>query len=876
MASEKTPNLGLNQIDRTSPKTTYFDLEKYLDQNWRAVDDFAGDVNDGVNEIKKRLDTTERKAVTLEPGVQIVHAEKAAPFSLSGITGRTLVNLLGRAGSCDQISSLLGWEADLAVDTSNKAQGAGSIKVTAKNAAGVYNVYSAGLKLTGGRYYIALADVKNINASNSIYVNFSAGGNKALKQSMDPSKFVTIYTKYAPANDTPTNLEVSSISTATGQAFYADAIRLYEVSASEYAALDSMTPEQVAVKYPYVDSVMPARNPYAIRYGENLLPPFYEWLTTGHKLSINSPYSIEGELLSGAIGTDAYAVIYLDVIPNKEYTITNPAESTGKVRISAFNNAGTRIQGIFINPGESRVIKMDASAVRIGVNVSGVTQYTNEFDVNAWSWPVGTKRKFYNPILNVGSTAKPFKPREDSMLALQTDLYADPVTGANADTVFERDGQYFKSKRWQGLMLDGSRAWIPGEGGATNGNRQVKVTGLAIGAVAGSGIGTKYDGKLLPQGSTGSSADTNAVTAAGEIYFGIPVADSGWADGYQPTQDDIKAYFYGYKAYDANTITPAQAQAATSATWNGTGTKYWVQCIGAPNFTQSVPQQAYAGYTPYQLVYQLATPTVEPIVSEGQLSFIEGENQVEVGTGIVLREKAKLYQELDTKRWNINNGSPGEYQASLLSYRVNRFIGIYNNSKPDTWTLYPNTTTPAGALAHKISSDFDTFAAYTVSYLAFISSPIVPFTGSYAANEKTLLTDLVDNVQQNATRVSVLENKKAEKDNQSWITPTLLNGVTGETTGPDFQPQYIKMSDGLIKMHGSIKVPTSNATVTFFRLPEGYRPKTLTVLTCAASDAVSADKTAVIAISPDGRVEVVGRGGYGWIRLDAVQFIAEV
>ena len=39
-----------------------------------------------------------------------------------------------------------------------------------------------------------------------------------------------------------------------------------------------MTPEQVAAKYPYVDSVQPARNPYAIRYGENLLPPFLNGL----------------------------------------------------------------------------------------------------------------------------------------------------------------------------------------------------------------------------------------------------------------------------------------------------------------------------------------------------------------------------------------------------------------------------------------------------------------------------------------------------------------------------------------------------------------------------------------------------------------------
>ncbi|WP_226003413.1 hypothetical protein [Paenibacillus sp. BJ-4] len=867
MASEKTPNLGLNQIDRTSPKTTYFDLDKYLDQNWRSVDDFAGDVNDGVNEIKKRLDTTERKTVTLEPGVQIVHAEKAAPFSLTGLSGRTLVNLLGRAGSCDQISSLLGWEADLAVDTSNKAQGAGSVKVTAKNASGVYNVYSTGLKLTGGGYYIALADVKNINASNNIYVNFSAGGNKALKQSVDQSQFVTIYTKYAPANDTATNLEVSSISTATGQAFYADAIRLYEVSASEYAALDSMTAEQVAVKYPYVDSVMPVRNPYAIRYGENLLPPFYEWQTTGHKISINSPYSIEGELLSGAIGTDAYAVIYLDVIPNKEYSITNPAESTGKVRISAFNNAGTRIQGIFINPGESRVIKVDASAVRIGVNVSGVTQYTNEFEVNAWSWPVGTKRKFYNPILNVGSTAKPFKPREDSMLALQTDLYADPVTGANADTVFERDGQYFKAKKWQGLTLDGSMPWTLNTIVSGTGFKAVQLfqyVGVAGASAARNALVSKYDGRILDNkgSSVGGAADQHngIYPTDNAIVITVGVADSGWGDSYNPSVDEIKAYFMGWRMRDQVTTAPYTS-----------GVKAWgsLKSGGTDYYTNTLPTTKAADFsTPYQLVYQLATPTVEPIVSEGQLTLTDGDNQVEVSSGIVLRERASVFEYNNTAFIGAK-----AHVTSYLSTPSRKILGVYTNGRKDSkWRL---TTAYDWAYAETPSTNYDKMITYTISFLTLAQSPVVPIIGSYAINEKTLLLDLVDRVQQATSRVSVLENKKAEKDNQSWITPTLLNGVTAETSSVDMQPQYIKMSDNLIKMHGSIKVPTSNATVTFFKLPEGYRPKILTVLNCPASDAVSSDKIAVIAISPDGRVEVVGRGGYGWVRLDAVQFIAE-
>lgn len=47
-----------------------------------------------------------------------------------------------------------------------------------------------------------------------------------------------------------------------------------------------MSPEQVAAEYPYVNSVMPVCNPYAIRYGENMLPSIYEAensVTTGSK-----------------------------------------------------------------------------------------------------------------------------------------------------------------------------------------------------------------------------------------------------------------------------------------------------------------------------------------------------------------------------------------------------------------------------------------------------------------------------------------------------------------------------------------------------------------------------------------------------------------
>ncbi|UMY56002.1 hypothetical protein MLD56_06035 [Paenibacillus peoriae] len=864
MASEKTPNLGLNQIDRTSPKTTYFDLEKYLDENWRSVDEFAGDVNDGVNEIKKRLDTTERKAVTLEPGVQIVHTEKAAPFSLTGLSGRTLVNLLGRLGSGDQIGSLLGWEADLAVDTSNKAQGMGSIKVTAKNATGVYNVYSSGLKLIGGRYYIALADVKNINASNNIYVNFSTGGNKALKQSIDKSQFVTIYTKCAPANDTTINLEVSSISTATGQAFYADAIRLYEINASDYAALDSMTAEQIVTKYPYVDSVMPVRNPYAIRYGENLLPPFYEWgvsaAATG-KASIKGPYSLNITTTT----LNSYVRYKTKVVPNTNYSWS--LTHSGQVAVSDKNDANLLVPYTTNQTGSFNSGTND----EVYFYVSNNTVATGTFT-------------FTNPMLNIGSTAKPFKPRQDSMLALQTDLYADPVTGANADTVFERDGQYFKSKTWHGVTLDGAVNWNASSPGQSFPGFKVVYTApnQFPAWISYSDKSVKHDGKILNTAKTGGQwstlgADATETSIDGSIYVSVPVADSGWADGYTPTQDDIKAYFYGYKAYDANTITPANAQASTMATWSGTGTKYWVQRVGAPNFTQSVPQLSYTGYTPYQLVYQLASPTVEPIVSEGQLSFVEGDNQVEVGTGLIVREESK--PAISSNQYWINGSLNG---VSKLREKTNKIIAVYKNGKKDSWGTVSHTDDVKNLYgltqAYISTARFDPSASYSTTYLTLETSPIVPFAGSYAANEKTLLEDLADSVQQNTARVSVLENKKADKDNPTWLTPTLLNGWTNRA--PDLsQISYLKDSAGYIHIKGVAKPGALNTSM--FQLPAGYRPSLSIVAVVAANTDNAHDVMGRINIGANGNVAMVPVVGItitdtGWVSLDSLPpFLAE-
>ncbi|MHB0944564.1 hypothetical protein ACYCSU_23745 [Paenibacillus sp. ALE1] len=819
MASN-TPNLSLYMKDPVTDGNDFFDIETMMNDNWEKIDGFAG----GMDEVKERLNTISRKDVTLQPGVQIVNAAKSALFQLSGLTGRMLVNLLGRMGNCENVG-LWSSNTTIAVDTANKTSGTSSFKLTLGS---VPATASATFLTTPGKKYVAIADVKNGNTSKvatSINGIAGAAGNE-----------VTSASAFAPSVVRFAATDFFHIVTITGtgnsgSTFNMDSVRVYEVSDADYATAATLTPAQVAAKWPYVDSVMPVRNPYAIRYGENLLPSFYEWTVTTSGI-----VTIQGPNKATAVRTTADIIaplkVVVPVLPNTTYTMSSVGDGLQYIERRDSNDSdpsGEVATGVVVVGAKTFTTSAQTSFLSVRLRYASVGTFNHE-----------------NPMLNIGSTAKPFKPREDSMLALQTDLYADPVTGANADTVFEKDGQYFKAKKWQGLTMDGNREWVQGEGGATGGVRQVKLVGAAIGAVAGSGIGVKFDGKIIPQGSTGNTADSNAVTAAGDIYFGIPVADSGWADSYGPSQDDIKAYFFGYKAYDANTITPANAQASTTATWNGTGTKYWVQRVGAPNFTQSVPLQSYAGYTPYQLVYQLATPVVEPIVSEGQLSFVEGDNQVEVGTGIVVREAAR--PKLHTNGFYYINNS--NVAGTNLLYSVSKVLGVYNGLRLDTarWALYVGSGSTNGVTAEASAANYDQASAYSVTYLMLDLSPVVPFTGTYAANEKTLLADLVDSVQQNTARVSVLENKKADKDNPAWIAPAgLLNGWTGEI-------QYLRLSDNLVLFRGGIRDGSVVPGTHLFTLPEGYRPEKDMEIRVRTSDGANDAPNSTIIIRSSGRV----------------------
>lgn len=736
----------------------------------------------------------------------------------------------------------------------------GSAKLTIDTGQLNGGLISPTFSVKSGKYYIAITDIKNGTAvgGGRFYIeNLSANKFENVVYSSDG--FKSAWAAYAPTADVTNCNLVLVVDGASGQYAYYDSVRIYEISADDYTALDSMTPEQIAAKYPYVDSVQPVRNPYAIRYGENLLPPFYEWNAFSiNNPDMNGPYDVTFTA-PNAENTFYYTDIQLEA--NTTYSFS--AEHNGYISLNGLYNG---IQYIPNTAEQFATFKTtEAAIVRVYVS-------------NILAAPKAGTFSFKNPMLTVSFTPKPFKPREDSMLALQTDLFADPVTGANADEVFEKDGHYFKVAKWKKVLLDGTQNYVSDRVGT--GYKTIKLADDPLSLAAHVfPEAVKYDGSILKKWQTViDSGDFLWFTTTNKnIYLTISNEDSGWGDTYTPTADEIKAYFMGWKMYDASTNSDG------TGVFNGSGLKSWVRISSwswAGNmYTDggygSVPRSQAKDYTPYQLIYQLAVPTVEPIVSEGMLTFNEGDNQLEVGTGIVLRESAKPYQD-GNGWWNLGNPVAISGVSRSFKYKARDILNVYQNGLEDPrWIDVPTDKYGSIAQLYPMYSA-DQSSTYSVTYLMMDLSPIVPFTGTYAAKEKAMLQELTEVVQQNATAVSVLMNKKADKDTPAWITPTLLNGWGGFNQNGYTTARFFKDSMGYVHIDGLIKGGSVVAGTTVFVLPVGYRPSQVlsSASMSASTDEVTTSLTR-IRVGTDGQVQLSSGALSGFVVLNIPPFLAE-
>ncbi|MGZ7442763.1 hypothetical protein [Paenibacillus sp. TH7-28] len=775
------------------------------------------EINQLYTEIEERLDTVKSSDMTLQPRLQVVNAAKDARFRLGEVRGRTLINLLGSAGSFD---SLTGWSVvgTAAIDTTNKVEGSGcaAITVTNEQYADIFQRFS----YNPSKNYIAVARVKMVSG---VAMALRMNDNAVPKEMKSPlmstlNKFETVFIR-VPANFfTGANIVYISalLSGPNDSSGYVDALRVYEISDAEYAVIDGMTTEQVAEKYPFgLIGIRGVDGPYTISTFDNLVPPLYEATILSTHAIVN-PY----ELSMGVTDQTAYTIIPLIAKPNTDYTI--------KVEGDNFSYSIFPVDLTEPNPPVPWITSNvhtfnsgDNTELRLLIRSSDRTK----------------QAVFKNPILVPGAEPKPFVPQHKSMLAFQTPLYANPNDGSDPDELYEQNGQYFKLEKWKKVVLDGSIPWVFAQ--SFSGYKAVAWLDVPD-PVSDSGTITKYDGKILGEwlaGSTATGTDQHVLDGAtDDLWITISNIDSGWGPDYTPTQDEIKAYFWGWRMRQEDTID----QPYTS------GKKYWRRITDNEGVTDILPTSSYLGFTPYQLLYRLAKATVEPVTSEGALLLTEGDNMVEVGMGIVLRESAKPTYYSTNGNYYINNTA---VSGSLLKNKVSRILRVYRNGQVDNSAKVENDVNAYGKQHVRfLPADFNPNAAYSVTYLKLDKSPIQPIAGSLAANEKAQISDLTAGVAEALRRVSVVERKKADEEAPGWISSTLLNGATGSV-------KYRKIGLTLY-VGGTLFTGAKIAGTVLFRLPYEYAPKTVLTSVLATYDSGAELRSVVVDFYPDGSVKL--------------------
>lgn len=874
--------------------------------------------------------------ITLQPGVNVYRTENNSTLNNStlnnlNVKGKTLLNTLGRNGNFDTNVTVTGFfnAATASVLTSEGVDNSGCLQIKLAQASGTAGLYNP-LALTDGKYYLAVAMVKNVTTTNCSIGIEGAYGNLVT----DKSNYKPVFLRFTGSQvGGSTRIGIFAQGAVNNTALM-DRLRVYEITAEENTTIDTMTPEQVDTKYPYVESVQPVKNPYIIRYGANLMPPLYEWIVTKgplDKVSLIKPYELYAE--SG----DNYGV-YLKITVN--------CASNTSYRFNS--DAGMA----YIEPS---VVMYDNNDIAVGAtgNMPGAPTFKFTTPANAVRLEITIRllgaTTFKNPTLTIGNDIKPFKPREDSMLALQTDLYADPLTGLNYDEVFEEDNQYFKITKWKKIIFDQNYQYSYYN--SYSGGKCVRLNyDIADRDKTVYPFVTKYNGSILSSGSPSqavdqySSGDWGAGNNGPVLGIGVSNTESGWGQrlgllyevsttqgtvnypvanvptglriiptsvnisisgspytnftvngntivlaaaqtagqniiirydaAYEPTADEVKAFFMGWVMYDGSLAGGAAGpDNPPGNVYIGTGTKSWCyrtnEASKYTGATSTLPTTVAPNWTPYQLVYQLNDPIVEPVASEGMITLNEGDNQIEVGTGIVLRESALANHTAEGLSY-LN----ATYPLKFKSYDIK---GVFKNGLIDTsWKIGYRPTTDQwypslGRVYEYIpTSLFDKFAVYSVTYLMMDKSPIVPFIGTYATNEKAMLQELTETVQQNATVVSALVNKKIDKDLPIvWIKPTLLNGwssVSGETL------QFTKTGNR-VQITGRVSGGIITNGVVLFRLPAGYRPM-MTVTMPIYYSTGSTPGAGELVVGTDGSV-LLYVGGNAYIDCANITFLAE-
>jgi len=630
--------------------------------NSEIVDARAG--SDGVAHpvLKARLDRMERRQMedraqttVLNRGMNIVNTTQASGTSVQ-VKGRTLVNILGSDGGCE---SLTNWAKTGSPELSStiKKSGKGSFKFSASNTT-CYLSRDFNNKLESSRQYVlgAWVYVESFTSGVVVVRLYEPGNLLTSRYTLNANTAIVGRWQFVSIKIPTTNTIIGNgfrllcglASTAQDQptaVVYIDDIRLYEVSAADYAAIGTtIMGDAVDAYLPYVDGVKHLQGASVKKIGKNLLPPATK------ATRIRSVWTIEGPYKATQNRTGASQTMDFDMslLPGS-YTISFNTDIDMKHYVTSVDANGletTIYQPTSVNPLTFTVPQNSVSvSIRFGNNYNGT------FTLENWMLVHG----------GVDQLPASFERRIDQYANCPVPL-ASSIDRSIADSYDSTTRQVFRW--WQTIKLDGSLSWTSVESHA--GFKRVSIANYrtSVGAVTSTSdntIACKFDGSIM-------SISTVATDRADQIGFQnvnphlvMSVADavSGWSATPNPNSNAIKALTNGWRASGNNGSVYNSWVSILTGTAPATNTEAYVSANKAPGW------DAWA-----TVDYVLATPVIEQLSGDlGGLSLDSGGNMVELLEGVVVREKATLF--FTGGEYYINGST-----SSKPEYRVNNIIAV--------------------------------------------------------------------------------------------------------------------------------------------------------------------------------------------------------
>lgn len=600
------------------------------------------------------------------------------------IEGRTLVNLLGRAGNAiyKQTPNVV-WQNELVYDgdkfkltntTDSELYSAINFAVTVKPSS-YYVVVGHGCALQNKMLQIA-GTSPDLNEAN--YRNWFESGSNTEK-----NLFYAFKTKSTLPTTTATF--DCGVATAKDKYGYFRNIRCYEVSKEEFDAITENTEAQaniLAEKYPYVDDVKCVVNPY-FECKENLLEDIS--YTTGSFTEDGKPVQQDG---------GAYAInrTSIPVEPNTNYTLSIqglPSDWNVFCQLKNWNN----VEGTF-STGNEKLINVWAG--KKGVSTNTDAKYALEM-IQTRKWKI---------VLVKASTPKTYNECHNSRMMFETKVYnGEKITRDNS-------GRYVKNSEWGEVefspngVLPNFVAHYSGFKGFTiakekigNGNILLTTQDVSEPHEIISYNGGYYAHSVSFSASNGvptmnfESVFDGSSGAWREVSFTLPNALTGWGNSYTPTQEEIRAFFLGWTMYGVTNSDGLYHDGGKgwAKLWCGIGekaTNHGIHVVGGSH-TNILPTILNdQGYTPYRLIYKKATPTIEEVKVHGSLVVKDGVD-VNVGSGLVLGEK---HNELFYSKRRYFNGIVPPNAQTKANNRVDSILKVYNNNVEVPYALGTHMT----------------------------------------------------------------------------------------------------------------------------------------------------------------------------------------